>query len=123
MAYNINSEVNVPLVRFHLERMDDRYAGEYAKERNPVLAVGAFVSMPYLVGADLDAHERYQADRLFSVLEISEDESLVRIQANTETMNLHQNRQTILRHGQEDIRVTVTEFTSRRTLNAREAHP
>lgn len=105
------------LVRFRLERAAPDPTGLERLTSAPVLAPGQFVSMPYLIGADEHAHERYQKDRLFTLKRIIPAAVAIIDVSGTE-MHMTPADTFLLRKGGEEITVRLLEFTTRSSLRA-----
>jgi hypothetical protein len=108
--------VDAPLIKFHLERLVPDPTGPNRAISDPVVAVGNFVSMPHLVGAHTDSHDRYQQDRLFTVLRIEPGGRLVLDVAGAEC-DLVAGRTIIIDHAGEGVSVKLLGFTSRSVLH------
>ena len=105
------------LVRFHLKRSAPDPTEVERVTSDPVLAVGQFVSMPYLVGADEHAHKRYQQDRLFTVKRITCGTVAVIDVSGTE-LHLTPAETLLLCKAGEEIAVRLVQFTTRSALRA-----
>jgi hypothetical protein len=109
--------VDAPLARFLLERLVPDPTGELRSLTRPFLSIGDFVSMPDMVRADDHAHERYQLDRLFTLVGLGSG-SRAELDASGATLELVPDQSLVLSHASEDIRVTLTGFSSRSVLHA-----
>jgi hypothetical protein len=108
--------IDADLIRVHLKRLKPNSQSEWPAERTVVMGVGDFVSMPYLVGANIDAHARYQTDRLFSVIAIDPDHQCATIQAISSTTQLHQHLPITIQHEDDDVAIELTGITTRAQL-------
>ena len=105
------------LVRFRLERAAPDPTDLERLTSAPVLAPGQFVSMPYLVGADEHAHERYQHNRLFTLKRIIPGAVAIIDVSGTE-IHMTPADTFLLRKAGDEITVRLQEFTTRSALRA-----
>ena len=117
----IREGVDEPLVRLNLKRLDPDKAGENRTETNPIIGIGRFISMPYMVTANPGAHERYLQDKLFTVIRFETDSRVV-LDVDGQEMTITPQQPIVCDHGDEQIQVSIVEFTSRSVLHEAEHH-
>lgn len=115
---NATEDTDFPLVRFSLERLVPDPSGENPTATRPVIAVGDWISMPYLVGGHERAHERYHADRLLTLKRLEPDGRVIIDVAGMEQVMVF-GTPIIVGHDGEEVRVEISCFTSRSALRDR----